>query len=188
VTGLERYKSRRRRAVANARATLGAAFLATCLAATCLAAICLAAACLAASAQDQRAASDKDAIFARKTFMNSMCDKMMEIENMIARGRVDLDRVHAHGDAISVMLLALPHLFPPSSNRWKPGADRDPVADTFASPDLWTAFADFYRQAAAASKSAHAMGRADTVDHVKMHARELRIVCDSCHALYLEDP
>jgi cytochrome c556 len=178
VTGLERYQSQRRRAVASAHTVLAAAFLATSLVVACLAVL----------AQDRSAATDKDAIFARKTLMNVMCDKLMEIENMIASGRIDLDRVRAHGDAISVMLLAFPHLFPPSSNQWKPNADRDPVADTFASPDLWIAFPDFYRQAAAASKSAHAMGRADTIDDVKMHARELRIVCDSCHALYLEDP
>jgi len=178
VTGLERYQSQRHRSVAIARAMLAAAFLATSFFA----------ACFIAMAQDQSAATGQDVIFARKTLMNSMCDKMMEIENMIAFVGINLNRVHAHGDAISVMLMALPHLFPPSSNQWKPDADRDPVTDTFASPDLWTAFPDFYRQAAAASRSAHAMSRADGIDDVKMHARELRIACDSCHALYLEDP
>ena len=33
------------------------------------------------------------------------------------------------------------------TNQWKPGADRDPATDTFASPDVWANFADFYQRA-----------------------------------------
>jgi cytochrome c556 len=142
---------------------------------------------LAASAQDQSAASDKDVIFARKALKDVICDKMAEIERMIALGRIDLDDVHARADAISVMLMAFPHLFPPSSNQWKPDADQDPATATLASPELWTQFPDFYRQAAAASKAAFDLSRAGTIDDVKTRARELRIDCDTCHALYLED-
>jgi cytochrome c556 len=85
------------------------------------------------------------------------------------------------------MLMAFPHLFPPSSNQWKPDTDQDPETATLASPDLWTRFPDFYRQAAAASRTAFDLSRADKIDDVKTRARELRIACDTCHALYLED-
>jgi cytochrome c556 len=155
-----------------ARAGLAAAFLAT----SC-----------AASAQDQGAATVRDVVLARKTLMNFMCDKMAAIERMIALGRIDLEAVRGDADAISVMFMAFPHLFPPGSNQWKPDADPDPETDTYASPELWTRYPDFYRLAAAAAQSAHGMSRADKVDDFKTHARELRIICDTCHSLYSEN-
>jgi cytochrome c556 len=174
VTGPEQGSSHRRTraALAIACAGLAAGFLAINL---------------AASAQDQSAAPAKDVIFARKALKDVICDKMANIERMISLGRIDLGDVHAQADAISVMLMAFPHLFPPSSNQWKPDTDQDPETATLASPELWTRFPDFYRQATAASKTAFGLSRADTADEVKTRARELRIACDTCHALYLED-
>jgi cytochrome c556 len=156
--------------------------------------ICLLAAGLfvlgsAAPAQDAPpdARLTADAIFARKTMMDFMCDRMAQIEVMIGQGKVDVRFAQASGEAISAMLLAFPHLFPPSSNRWRPD-DPDPVSQTLASPSIWSSFADFQRQAADGAMLAHALGRADTAEDVKSRARELRIACDSCHALYLEEP
>jgi cytochrome c556 len=107
---------------------------------------------------------------------------------MIAMGHIDIDGARGNADAISVMLMAFPHLFPPGSNLWNPdNADPDPVTDTYASPEVWTKFPDFYRLAAAAARSAHDMSRAANIDGFKTHARELRIVCDTCHALYSEN-
>ena len=139
-----------------------------------------------ASAQDQSAATAKDVIFARKTLMNSISDNMDQIETMISTGKIDIDDAHEHADTISVMLMAFPHLFPPTSNQWKPNADIDPATDTFASPDAWTKFSDFYQRAAAASKTAYEMSRAAKVDEIKTHANELRSACNGCHALYLK--
>jgi cytochrome c556 len=151
---------------------------------------CLAAAMLAtsftASAQDQSAATAKDVIFARKTLMSSISDNMDQIETMIATGKIDLDDAHEHADTISVMLMAFPHLFPASSNQWKPNADLDPGTDTFASPDVWSKFSDFYQRAAAASKTAYDMSRADKVDEFKNHAKALRAACNACHELNLK--
>jgi cytochrome c556 len=140
-----------------------------------------------AMAQDQSAATTKDVIFARKTMMGSISDNMDQIETMIASGKkIDLDDGHEHADTISVMFMAFPHLFPPSTNQWKPDADRDPAADTFASPDVWSKFSDFYQRAASASKTAFDMSRADKEDAFKARAKELRVACDACHALYLK--
>ena len=151
---------------------------------------CLAAAMLAtsftASAQDQSAATAKDVIFARKTLMSSISDNMDQIETMIATGKIDLDDAHEHADTISVMLMAFPHLFPASSNQWKPNADLDPGTDTFASPDAWTKFPDFYKRAADASKTAYDMSRAEKEDAFKARATELRVACNGCHAVYLK--
>ena len=141
----------------------------------------------AAGAQDQSAATDADAIFARKTLKDTVCDKLMGIERMISSGKIDLDDVHREADAISALLMAFPHLFPPGSNQWKPGNDQDPARATLASPELWKDFARFYSHATASSRSAFELSRAATGEEVKSRARELRITCDTCHALYLED-
>jgi cytochrome c556 len=139
-----------------------------------------------AMAQDQSAATAKDVIFARKTMMSSISDNMDQIETMISTGKIDLADAHEHADTISVMLMAFPHLFPPASNQWKPNADLDPGTDTFASPDAWSKFPDFYQRAAAASKTAFDMSRADKVDELKTRAKELRVDCNACHELYLK--
>jgi cytochrome c556 len=174
ATGLEPTSSlpRRRRAGAMVRAGVVAAVLATSFVTV---------------AQDQRAATIPDVIFARKTLMNFMCDKLADIERRIALGHIDLDGERGTADAISVMFMAFPHLFPPDSNQWNPAADPDPAADTYASPELWNRYSDFYRLAAAAARSARDMSRADEIDEFKTHARELRIICDTCHALYSEN-
>jgi len=139
--------------------------------------------------QDQSAATAKDAIFARKTLMDAIGMNMDEITTMTATGKIDLEKGHAFADAISVMLMAFPHLFPPSTNQWKPNADRDPATDTYASPDVWTKFADFYNGAGATSKSAYNVSRAKNEAEFKTNAAELQKGCDGCHAAYLKiDP
>jgi cytochrome c556 len=173
VTSLKQNSSHlRRRTAAAIGCSLAAAVLATSW---------------MASAQDQSAATAKDVIFARKTMMSAISDNMDQIETMIASGKkIDLDEGHEHADTMSVMFMAFPHLFPPSSNQWKPNADLDPGTDTFASPDAWSKFSDFYQRAAGASKTAFDMSRADKEDEFKARAKELRVACDACHAIYLK--
>jgi cytochrome c556 len=142
---------------------------------------------LVALAQDQSAATVKDVIFARKTMMDTLSDNMDQIEAMISTGKIDIADAHEHADTISVMLMAFPHLFPPGSNQWKANnPDPDPVADTFASPDVWSKFSDFYKRAADASKTAFDISRADKPDELKTRTTELRGACNACHALYLK--
>jgi cytochrome c556 len=158
--------------------------MAFALAAACL--VTLLATGLMATAQDEGTATARDVIFARKTLMNFICEKMANIELMIALRQIDLDAARGPSDAISVMFMAFPHLFPASSNQWNPSADPDPATDTYASPELWTKFSDFYQRTEAAARTAHDMSRADNIDDFKTRARELRIICDTCHALYSE--
>jgi cytochrome c556 len=139
-----------------------------------------------ASAQDQSAAKVEDVIVARKTVMDTLSDNMDQIEQMISTNKIDLNDAHEHADTISVMLMAFPHLFPPASNQWKPGADIDPVTGTYASPDVWSKFADFYKRADDASKTAYDMSRADKVDELKSKTAALRTDCNACHAAYLK--
>jgi cytochrome c556 len=138
-----------------------------------------------ASAQDQPPA--KDTIFARKILMGGIDMNMDEIETMLApEGKLVLADAQEHAETISTMLMAFPHLFPPATNQWKPGAERDPAADTFANPDLWSNFADFYQRANEASKIAWAASRAKRADEFRPLIGQLRQRCNACHALNLK--
>lgn len=139
----------------------------------------------AGAAHGQDGAPPKDTIFARKILMDTIGRNMDEIEGMVTSGKaLDLAEAREHADTISVMLMAFPHLFPPATNQWKAGAARDPGTDTYASPALWDAFADFYAKATAASRLAYRAGRAKSEAEFKGFAAELRAACDGCHAAY----
>jgi cytochrome c556 len=84
------------------------------------------------------------------------------------------------------MLMAFPHLFPPNTNQWKPNVERDPGRDTYAAPALWENYSDFYAQAARASKIAYNASRSQQEADFKKFVAELRVACDSCHAVYLK--
>lgn len=119
--------------------------------------------------------------------MDAIDSHMDAIDWMVHSDKaIDLRRAEEHADTISIMLMAFPHLFPPSSNQWRPNAKRDPARDTFASPALWTNFADFYRRAAAASRLAFKASRAKREVDFRTHIAALRGACDTCHAAYLK--
>jgi cytochrome c556 len=140
-----------------------------------------------ALSQDQSAATPKDAIFARKIVMDTIGANMDELETMThSSNEINLAEGHEHADTVSVMLMAFPHLFPPNTNQWKPNVERDPGRDTFASPEVWERFADFYQQAADASKHAYNASRAKDDASFKKSIAALRTACDSCHAVYLK--
>jgi cytochrome c556 len=148
------------------------------------------AACLIATphtviGQEQGVTPPKDTIFARKILMGSIDMNMDEIETMLVPGgTLNLAEGQEHADIISIMLMAFPHMFPASTNQWTPGADRDPAADTYASPDVWRNFADFYQRAAAASKIGLDASHAKRADEFKALIVQLRTACNSCHAVY----
>jgi cytochrome c556 len=150
-----------------------------------LAPSCLLAAGAVAPAQEQGVAPPKDTIFARKIMMGAIDMNMDEIETMLApEGKLILADGTEHADTISIMLMAIPHLFPASTNQWKPNIDRDPATDTYAAPELWTNFADFYKRAADASKTALDAARAKNAADFKARIGELRAQCNACHAMY----
>jgi cytochrome c556 len=142
---------------------------------------------LTASGQEQSETIAKDAIFARKILMDTIGTNMDELETMTTSDKgVNLTEGHEHADNISIMLMAFPHLFPPNTNRWKPNVERDPGRDTYAAPGLWQSYSDFYAQAARASKIAYNASRAQQEADFKKFVAELRLACDSCHAVYLK--
>jgi cytochrome c556 len=137
------------------------------------------------SAQDQASPPSKDTIFARKIVMDSIGSNMDEIETMTSSpAKISLSDAHEHADMISVMLQAFPHLFPPATNQWKADVVRDAATDTFASPNVWTNYSDFYRRANDASQVALDAARAGTEAEFRTLAGKLRAACDACHASY----
>jgi cytochrome c556 len=138
-------------------------------------------------ARTEEMPSAKDTIFARKILMGAIDMNMDEIETMLApEGRLKLADAQEHAETISTMLMAFPHLFPPATNQWTAGAERDPATDTFASPGLWTNFADFYQRATEASKIAWSASRAKRSADFRALITQLRERCNACHALNLK--
>jgi cytochrome c556 len=135
----------------------------------------------------QELPSAKDTIFARKILMGAIDTNMDEVETMLApEGKLNLADAQEHAETISTMLMAFPHLFPPATNQWKAGAERDPATDTFASPELWTNFADFYQRATDASKIAWSASRAKRAAEFRAQIAQLRERCNACHALNMK--
>jgi cytochrome c556 len=136
-------------------------------------------------AQDQSAATPSDTIFARKTVMDTISEKMDALEAASASDRnIDLGAAHEFADVISVLLMTFPHMFPAATNQWKPDVEKDPALDTYAAPELWTSFPDFYKRAGDASKIAYRASRASGEAEFKAAVSELRGACDACHATY----
>jgi cytochrome c556 len=128
----------------------------------------------------------KETIFARKILMDSIGRNMDELEANASSTKIELAEGRDHADTVSVMLMTFPHLFPPSTNEWKPNGDRDPGTDTFAAPEIWTGFADFYKRARDAADVAFKASRAETEPAFKHQVARLRLACDSCHAIYMK--
>jgi cytochrome c556 len=129
----------------------------------------------------------EDTIFARKILMDSIGFNMDEIETMTSSSdKISLLDARNHADVISVMLQAFPHLFAPATNQWKPNVERDAATDTFAPPNAWTHYSDFYKRADAASNIALDASRAATESDFRTLAAKLRAACDSCHSAYQE--
>ncbi len=126
----------------------------------------------------------KDVIRARKIVMSTIANSMYEIDGMLQTGKIDLPKARHHADAISGLLVAFPHLFPPSTNTWTPNAPRDPVADTFTDPSLWKEFTFFYKEAQRAAEYAYDASRAENDAEFRKNATELRLACDTCHATF----
>jgi cytochrome c556 len=139
----------------------------------------------AALGQDQSAAMPSDAIYARKTAMDTISEKMDALEAATASPKkIELEGAREQADVISVLLMAFPHMFPPVTDQWKPNVDKDPATDTFAAPEVWTKFADFYKQAGDASKLAYDASRATREADLRSAIAQLRTACDGCHATY----
>jgi cytochrome c556 len=124
----------------------------------------------------------KDVITARQELMEHAELLMEPIDTIQVEPIRDVKQLHANAEAISAMLLALPHLFPPTTNLFDPKAQ---MPETLALPAIWKSFGSFYALATAASTAAQAMADAEGPSALRAASRGLRASCDACHSVYL---
>ena len=128
------------------------------------------------------ATNPKDVITARQELMEHIEILMEPIDTIQVKPVGDAAKLHVAAETISAMLLAVPHLFPPTTNLYDPKAA---IPATLALPAIWRDFGSFYGLAAAASSAAQAMAETQGDAPLRAASLRLRASCDACHALYL---
>jgi cytochrome c556 len=124
----------------------------------------------------------KEVIAARQELMEHIELLMEPIDTITVKEGGNVEQLHISAETISAMLLAVPHLFPPTTNLYDPKAE-DPA--TLALPAIWKDFDTFYRLAGAASKAAEEMAETNGKAPLRAASLKLRASCDACHTLFL---
>jgi cytochrome c556 len=124
----------------------------------------------------------QDVIVARQELMEHIEELMEPIDTIQVKDTNDLDTLRHNGEVISAMLLALPHLFPPTTNLYDPKVTEP---KTLALPPIWKNFDNFYTLAGAASKAATELSETQGKAAMKTASLKLRASCDACHTLFL---
>jgi cytochrome c556 len=81
------------------------------------------------------------------------------------------------------LLLAVPHLFPPTTNLFDSQAHDPP---TLALPTIWDRFAAFQTFAGSAERAAAALAMAEDGTPLRAASARLRAACDACHAGFMK--
>jgi len=124
----------------------------------------------------------QEVINARQELMEHAELLMEPIDTITVKDVTDLDGVRANAATVSAMLLALPHLFPPTTNLYDP---KSQMPMTLALPAIWQNFGHFYSLAAQAASAAEAMSETQGKAQLRAASLRLRGSCDACHTLYL---
>lgn len=124
----------------------------------------------------------REIIRARFEMMSRIETLMLPIDAIQIEPVKDPEQLRTNARVISAMLLAMPHLFPPTTNLYKP---EGPEYPTLALPAIWKNFDTFNKLALAASRTAAEMG--ETADTMALQAAgaKLQASCDACHALFV---
>jgi cytochrome c556 len=123
----------------------------------------------------------KEVIAAREALMTT-AERLMEPIDSLEVAPQDPDVVRAAARNIADIMLAVPHLFPPTTNLYDPKAQ---IPETLALPTIWQSFPSFYELAAAASAAAKKLSETRGVTELHDAGDALRDTCDACHAPYL---
>jgi cytochrome c556 len=121
-------------------------------------------------------------IAAREELMKQIELLMQPIDTITVEPVTDVQRLHSNAEVIGAMLLAVPHLFPPTTNLYDPKVQQP---ETLALPAIWRDFPSFYALAGAAAKAAESMSTAKGTGPLRAASLKLRASCDACHALFL---
>jgi len=123
-----------------------------------------------------------DVIAARQDLMIEIEDLMLPIDTYTVDPNEDPDELREHAYIISVMMSAIPHLFPPTTNLYEPDNDLTP---TLALPQIWQDFSTFTAMAKATTQAAVRLSKTGDPDALREGALALRGTCDACHQLHL---
>ena len=124
----------------------------------------------------------KAVIAARQEIMEHMEILMKPIDTITVSEVRNVEQLHENAEVLGAILMAVPHLFPPTTNLYDPKVT---MPATLALPAIWQNFDSFYSLAAAASKSADAFAVTKGNAQLRAASLKLRASCDACHTLYL---
>jgi cytochrome c556 len=124
----------------------------------------------------------EDVILARQALMLEIERLMRPLDSFTVGEPADPEDLRSAATTISQMLLAVPHLFPPTTNLYDESSDT-PI--TIALPSIWQDFPTFYALAGAAVSSATALSTMKSTEEITAGSLNLRGSCDACHALFL---
>lgn len=123
----------------------------------------------------------EEIIEARRVLMIEIERQMAAIDRFAIGEPEDLRDLKSSAETIEASMLAFPHLFPPSTNRYDPDVLEPP---TRALPAIWQNPEPFLTLTAAAEMAAAAIADGDGDDALRAASRELRATCDACHAQF----
>ncbi len=123
----------------------------------------------------------KEIIEARESLMMAIERIMQPIDTLEVEPE-DPHEITTAATEVSQLLLALPHLFPPTTNLYDPKAAQP---ETLALPAIWTTFPTFQQLAANAQAMAAKLSNTWDPKQQRDEADALRDTCEACHALYL---
>jgi cytochrome c556 len=125
----------------------------------------------------------EEVIEARRVLMTETERLMKPVDGFIVGEPADAALLRENAAAIEAMLLALPHLFPPTTNLFDPAVLDSP---TVALPTIWQRFAAFETFAESAEGAAAALATADDGEPLRAASERLRAACDRCHAAFMK--
>jgi cytochrome c556 len=127
--------------------------------------------------------TDPESVIAsRQGLMTEMERLMRPIDSYTVDEPIDPETIRSAAVTIAQILLATPHLFPPTTNLYD---DKAEIPVTIALPPIWKDFETFESLALAASAAADSLSSASDHDALVAGALGLRAACDACHTLYL---
>jgi cytochrome c556 len=125
----------------------------------------------------------EEVIEARRVLMVEAERLMKPIDGFIVGESANAALLRENAASLEALLLALPHLFPPTTNQFDPSAHDPP---TTALPTIWQRFPAFLTFAESAERAAAALRDANDTDALSAASARLRGTCDACHASFMK--
>jgi cytochrome c556 len=125
----------------------------------------------------------EEIIEARRVLMTEAERLMKPIDGFSIGQPGDPAALRSAAITLESLLLAAPHLFPPTTNLFDPQLHDPP---TVALPTIWERFAAFETFAASAERAAAAFATAEDGEPLRAASARLRASCDACHAGFMK--